>query len=119
MASSTIGILMTWFGDASSMRGAESSEDAEHRLRIYREVMAEQCVEVAPEGIAPPADDWASGRRAIEILISERKLTDLEAIVVANDEAALGAIEALHARGIRVPEEIAVVGCEDTESHSF
>src|SRR5262249_22573235 len=101
------------------IRGAAGSQDAENRLRIYREVMTDHGLEVDPEWIAPAATDWASGRRAIEILISERNRTDLEAIVVASDDAARGAIEALQARGFRVPDQIAVVGCEDTESYSF
>jgi DNA-binding LacI/PurR family transcriptional regulator/nitrogen-specific signal transduction histidine kinase len=101
------------------IRGAATSRDAENRLRIYREVMKDHGLEVDPDWIGPVATDWASGRRAIEILVSERNRTDLEAIVVASDEAARGAIEALQARGFRVPDQIAVVGCEDTESYSF
>jgi DNA-binding LacI/PurR family transcriptional regulator/signal transduction histidine kinase len=101
------------------IRGAAGSQDAENRLRVYHEVMAEHGIDVDPEWIAPAATDWASGRRAIEILVSERNRTDLEAIVVASDDAARGAIEALQARGFRVPDQIAVVGCEDTESYSF
>src|SRR5262249_49168349 len=101
------------------IRGADQNQDAENRLRIYLEVMKDHGLEVDPEWVAPAATDWASGRRAIEILVSERNRTDLEAIVVASDDAARGAIEALQARGFRVPDQIAVVGCEDTESYSF
>src|SRR5262249_32028945 len=99
--------------------GADRSQDAENRVRIYHEVLEDHRLDADPEWVAPAATDWASGRRAIEILVSERNRTDLEAIVVASDDAARGAIEALQARGFRVPDQIAVVGCEDTESYSF
>ena len=62
------------------IRGADGSIEADKRLRIYREVMADHRLDVDPEWVAPAATDWASGRRAIEILMSERKRTDLEAI---------------------------------------
>lgn len=38
------------------------------------------------------------------------------AIVAGNDESALGILEAARARGLRVPEELSVVGFDDTES---
>jgi len=55
----------------------------------------------------------SEGVRAIETLIDERKLS-LDAIAGSNDNLAMGAMAALHARGIRVPEDIAVTGHDDT-----
>ena len=37
------------------------------------------------------------------------------AIFAAGDESALGAIQAARARGLRVPEDLSVVGFDDTE----
>jgi len=38
-----------------------------------------------------------------------------EAIVAANDEMAIGAVQHLHSVGVRVPDDVAVVGFDDTE----
>ena len=59
----------------------------------------------------------ASGRRAVEVLLGDRGISpaDVGALVAANDLMALGALEALAERGVRVPGEIAVVGFDDVD----
>ncbi|MDT0442237.1 LacI family DNA-binding transcriptional regulator [Streptomyces johnsoniae] len=42
-----------------------------------------------------------------------------DALLCLNDQMALGAIRALHERGLRVPEDIAVVGFDDVEGGRF
>lgn len=53
------------------------------------------------------------GKQAME------KLLDLDsrptAVFVAGDQMAIGAIEAIHERGLRVPEDISVIGYDDIE----
>ncbi|RAJ65553.1 LacI family transcriptional regulator [Streptomyces sp. Amel2xB2] len=38
----------------------------------------------------------------------------VDAVFCANDQLALGASQALHSRGLRIPEDVAVVGMDDT-----
>jgi signal transduction histidine kinase/DNA-binding LacI/PurR family transcriptional regulator/ActR/RegA family two-component response regulator len=92
--------------------GPEGNIEARDRLRIYRE-------ELTRLGLPPPDSfvvigdfKYASGVDAVRILLDERG-ESLDAIVAANDRMAFGAIDALRARDIRVPRDVAVIGFDD------
>lgn len=53
-----------------------------------------------------------AGRRAIDEL--ESRSVAFTAVFAANDEMAVGALNALKTRGLRVPEDVSVVGFDDT-----
>lgn len=58
--------------------------------------------------------DWSpkSGYEATCELLRTRR-NDFTAIVVQNDQMAFGVLRALHEHGIRVPEEVSVIGYDD------
>lgn len=62
--------------------------------------------------------DWSarSGYATGQSLARER---DITAVFVANDQMALGLIRALSEHGVRVPEEISVVGFDDLPESEF
>jgi sigma-B regulation protein RsbU (phosphoserine phosphatase) len=94
------------------IRGPEGNEEAEQRYRVYTDVLAEYGLPVDADLIAPGDFLTPSGATAISPLLDERKVA-FEAVVAANDNMALGALEALQARGIRVPYDVALVGFDD------
>ncbi|MFC3502124.1 LacI family DNA-binding transcriptional regulator [Micromonospora krabiensis] len=55
---------------------------------------------------------YAAGRAATERLLAR---TDPDALICANDLIAVGALHALLAAGRRVPEDVALVGMDDTD----
>ncbi|MGJ6980966.1 LacI family DNA-binding transcriptional regulator [Aestuariimicrobium soli] len=68
-------------------------------------------------GISPPEaieGDWTaeSGRRAADELLAR---PDVTAVACGNDETAIGLIQALHERGVRIPEDVSVVGYDDID----
>ncbi|PJM77568.1 LacI family DNA-binding transcriptional regulator [Bifidobacterium felsineum] len=60
------------------------------------------------------ADDWEIGSGEMAAAEFQPILHDLDGIVCANDNIALGVINQLHRFGYRVPEDIAVTGFDDS-----
>jgi DNA-binding LacI/PurR family transcriptional regulator len=82
------------------------------RLAGYRSVLAEAGLE-ADEGLVAAGDySRASGVAAAAELLERRP--DLDALFVASDLMALGALSALERAGRRVPEDVAVGGFDDS-----
>jgi DNA-binding LacI/PurR family transcriptional regulator len=72
-------------------------------------------------GLASPpvlAGDWspASGYRAAAEIAGKPAIT---AVFAANDHMALGLLCGLHERGVRVPEQVSVVGFDDIPESEF
>ena len=94
------------------IRSPQESVTGEERYRAYTDSLAEYNIPFDPELVAPGTFFAPSGAAAVKLLLDERKL-QFEAIVAANDYMALDAMQALQTRGIRVPEDVAIVGFDD------
>ena len=83
---------------------------AADRLAGYREALATAGVPAAAELVEEGAFDAASGHRAMTRIL-ERGRPD--AVFAASDVVALGAIGALRGAGLRVPDDVSIVGFDD------
>ncbi|HVU11057.1 MAG TPA: LacI family DNA-binding transcriptional regulator [Phototrophicaceae bacterium] len=65
------------------------------------------------------AGDWsaASGYAAAQRLLEQD--ADFTALVVGNDQMALGVIHALRERGLRIPQDVSLVGFDDIPEAAF
>lgn len=82
------------------------------RLDGYREALT-ACHQPIDEDLIEYGDFSAnSGLEAMRRLLDRRG--DLDAVFAASDLMALGAYQALHETGRRIPEDVAVVGYEDS-----
>ncbi len=99
--------------------GPPDNVEAQERYRAYIETLSEYDLPFEPDLVAPPGD-WrsGSGRQAIRILLDQRQVK-FDAVVVANDEMAVRAMEELQARGVTVPDEVIVTGFNDTDETVF
>jgi DNA-binding LacI/PurR family transcriptional regulator len=80
------------------------------RLDGYRAAMAE--IGVATPGLIAYGDlRQASGEHAMNKLLDRRP--DIDAVLAASDQMAVGALRALQRTGRRIPHDVAVVGFDD------
>jgi DNA-binding LacI/PurR family transcriptional regulator len=84
------------------------------RLSGYRDGLAQAGLPVEDSLIEPGDFSLDSGARAIERLLERRP--DLDAVFAASDPMAIGAMRVLRDAGRRVPEDVAVVGFDDSPS---
>lgn len=101
------------FKNICFMSGPLSAEDAVERLKGFTDAMRDAGLEVT-EDIIIEGDYWklVSKAAADKFLKAYDGMT--EAIICANDYMALGLIEEFESRGIRVPEDIAISGFDET-----
>ena len=91
------------------IRGPQESQTAEERYHAYRKALSEYDIPFDPALIAPGTFFAPSGTDAIRLLLDERQVR-FDAIAAANDWMALDAMQAMQARGIRVPGSVSNPG---------
>lgn len=81
------------------------------RRRGYRKALEEAGLEYNPALVRHGNYSAASGHEAMRELLRRKPYPT--ALFAGNDTVALGAMSAIHAKGLRVPEDLAVVGYDD------
>jgi LacI family transcriptional regulator len=91
--------------------GAPNHPDAAERYRGYRTALESASLGVDPALEISGDFQEESGLQAVEKLIAgQQKFT---AIFAANDQMAFGAAVGLHRYGLRVPQDVALIGFDD------
>jgi signal transduction histidine kinase len=96
------------------IRGPEANPEADLRYHTYTDVLAEQGIPFNADLVTPGNFLYPTGTEAILILLDQRKV-QFDAVVSANDEMALGALDILKERHMQVPNAVKVVGFDDIE----
>lgn len=94
------------------IKGIESRLDTCERYHIFEQTLAEYQIPVDQQLVAQGDFTFNSGAEAIRTLLDQRQAV-FDVVVACNDDMATGAINELKARGIKVPEEVAVVGFDN------
>ena len=91
--------------------GGPAIVHAKRRERGWRDALKARGIKVADDWIVRGGFMEGDGHRAMQRLLTLRPRVD--AVFAANDPAAIGAMKAIWDAGLRVPEDIAVVGVGD------
>lgn len=91
--------------------GPASSYSRERREAGYTTALETTGHEVVPSRIVTCSPDEDGGHEATRALLEAHP--KLDGLFCYNDLVAVGALQACSALGVRVPEEVAVVGCDD------
>jgi LacI family transcriptional regulator len=94
------------------LQGPADNEDSEQREKGYRLSLKKHGMPVDPGLIARGGFDPEVAHAAVLELISKGQ--KFEALFTGDDDNAVGVIQALHESGLRIPEDVAVVGFDDS-----
>lgn len=90
---------------------------AQERLEGWRQVMEENGRTVQAHQIVE--GDWSteSGERGFEQL--QRQYPQMDALFACNDQMALGVLQVIYRKRLRVPRDLALVGFDDIQSAAY
>jgi LacI family transcriptional regulator len=91
--------------------------DAHERQRGYRAALDAAGVPFDPALVVAGPYQEEDGRAAVERLLDAA--VGFSAVFAVNDQMAIGAVLALHQRGLRVPADLSVVGYDDLPQARF
>lgn len=102
------------------MKGQPFSSDSAERWRATQDAAKHLGIKVSPELTLQLTMDTFSPRVGYPVMrqFLEKK-AEFTALVAYNDFSAIGAVRSLHEAGLRVPEDVSVVGFDDVNSAAY
>jgi LacI family transcriptional regulator len=101
----------------AKMHYQETVSDVSQRYAGYAQALTDAGIPVDPQLVVEGNLMQQSGSLAVEMLLMAKR--PFSAIFAANDQMAFGARLALYRRGIRVPDDISLVGFDDEIMAAF
>lgn len=91
--------------------------EARERFAGWKSTMEEAGLTASPSLIVESYWSAAGGERAMQQVL--KQMPDIDAVFASSDQIALGALGALHQSGRRVPQDLAIVGFDNTPESAF
>jgi LacI family transcriptional regulator len=91
--------------------------EARERMNAWKDALKEAGYEMNDRGWAEGNWSSASGAQAVDKLFEQ--YPEMDSIFVANDQMALSALHAISGRGLKVPEDIGVVGFDNIPESAY
>lgn len=100
--------------DICFLTGPKEYPVSEERLQVFRDVMTERGLTVKPEQVIY-GDFWYTSGTELANKFINGDLPLPEAVICASDYMAIGLASCLMEKGVKVPEEVIVLGFEATQ----
>jgi len=100
------------------IKGTPVLPDAKERLEIFKNVLKDNNININEDLIIDGDFEIISGVNAVKKLLDKIKIKP-DVIVAANDYMAVGAINELNRRKIKVPQDIAVTGFDNIDLSKY
>ena len=97
--------------DVGLITGPLAWWEARQRQSGWQDALQEAGIPIEADLVVEGDWEAASGERGLRQLLEQRP--ELDAVFISNDQMALGALQAARRMGVRVPEDLAVVGFDD------
>ena len=91
--------------------------EARQRMAAWRDALAEADMEVKEKHWAEGNWSSASGVQAVEKLFEQ--YPEMDSIFVGNDQMALGVIQVANQKGLRIPQDLGIVGFDNLPESAF
>lgn len=92
-----------------TITGTPANVDSHDRLLGYGQALRTAGIKVRPEWVIEGRFNRDAGYQAMKQLLHQ----DIDGLFAASDVVAIGAMQAIQEAGLRVPEDIAVIGFDD------
>lgn len=86
--------------------------DSGIRLRAFQQIVQEHGLVSDPRLIAYGSHGISGGQQAMQQILDSG--VPFTAVLASNDESAIGAMSTLKSAGLRIPEDVAIIGNDDT-----
>lgn len=100
------------------VRGPANNEDSQWREMGYQESLEAHGIEYDPNLIIPGEYNRHDAYQSMSKFL-ENEPPDFDAVFTGNDDSAIGVIDALYKKGLRIPDDISVAGFDDLELSAF
>jgi DNA-binding LacI/PurR family transcriptional regulator len=100
------------------VRGPADNEDSQRRELGYQESLEAHGIACNPNLVITGEYNRENAYQAMTKFL-ENDPPDFDAVFTGNDDAAIGVMNALSEKGLRIPDDISVVGFDDLELSTF
>ena len=97
------------------IKGTRNNVEAEERYSVYCDVLEKNGIPFDRRLVCSGDFTLNSVPKAVHGLLDEKKIS-FDVLCAANDEMALAALELLSRRGLRIPDDVAVIGFDNVDS---